>query len=125
MSIIPQKINTQEEYRDLVEKFSWLADQQLRFCEECVAIGSIHEVLGQIPSLISIVNAIGYLRGQDGAFLDFRPHTDYQKELYENEDNFEKRLRAIIEHLMNSELKQEYIDKLQTYYIKTRTLQSP
>lgn len=116
------EIKTPEAYRQLVEQFSFLADKELQKYEVWASQGNLHEMALGLPKIISIVNVIGYLRGQDGAFSDIRPKTDFQPELYKNEDFFEKRLFALITQVNAS--KQEaptYKLAVHTYYLKARS----
>lgn len=76
-----------------------------------------------MPAIISLVNTVGYLRGQDGMFLDIRPRTENQGEFYKYEDQFETRLDKLIDILMDSDEKDFYIERLESYLIKSRTKQ--
>lgn len=76
-----------------------------------------------MPAIISLVNTVGYLRGQDGMFLDIRPRTENQNEFYGYEDLFEKRLNKLIDILMDSDEKDFYQERLESYLIKSRTKQ--
>lgn len=79
--------------------------------------------MGSVPKLISLVNMIGYLRGQDGAFLDIRPDSEggYQDELYNNENEFEKRLTDFLIAIAPEAQRKEALKfELEQYYIKAR-----
>jgi hypothetical protein len=87
-------------YKDLVSKYSWLVDSELRKVELNIKEHPVNLDMNieSLPKLISLVNVIGYLRGQDNAFIEIRPNgvVEYQSELYNNEYAFERRLSDII-----------------------------
>lgn len=122
MSIVFKKTEKPEEYKDLVEKFSYLVDKELAVLEKRAGDTDIDSVISRMPQLISLVNAIGYLRGQDNVFLDFRPRGlgEVQKELYDNERLFEDRLRALIDFINKSNDLKEYARVLEEYFLKYR-----
>ena len=120
MAIEFQQPATADEYRDLVQKYSFLVDAQLKLVEENE---DNHYLIGFLPALISAVNVIGYLRGQDNMFIDARPWLDFQTELYRNEDAFEHRLSALISRIMNSANSEEYKNRIQEYYMNVRTIE--
>jgi hypothetical protein len=78
-----------------------------------------------MPALISLVNTVGYLRGRDGVFLNIRPQTEDQAEFYKYEDQFEKRLDKLIDVIMDSDEKDFYKERLESYLVKSRTKQKP
>lgn len=119
MPISPKPINDAEEYKDLVEKFSFLVEKEFEKCEK-MKDGDILGVIQNLPKLISLVNTIGYLRGQDGAFLEARPHTDFQPDLYKNEDVFEAKLYKLIDFISSPEAKARYRQRLEEYFLKAR-----
>lgn len=126
MSIQIQKLSDGEEYIKFVRQFITLFDEQLRVFEARERNAeNIQDLVRQMPALISLVNTVGYLRGQDGVFLSIRPRTENQSELYEYEDFFEKRLNALIDIIMDSEQKDFYVEKLESYFVKVRTKQKP
>lgn len=109
-------------YMDLVEKFCILADLEISRWEKIMASGKHDsELATAMPALISIVNTIGYLRGQDGMFDDSRSPGVDNKKLYQYEDAFEKRLRNLINYIKNSKMKDWYIQRLTDYFIKARS----
>lgn len=118
-----KKIETAEGYTEFVRTFALLLDKQLTLMEGYMkSANGAHDLVQQMPALISLVNTIGYLRGQDGMFLDIRPNTpENQKEFYELEDMFEKRLNSIIDFLLQSDEKRYYQERLEMYFIKART----
>ncbi len=114
---------TADEYKNLVSTYSWLVDSELAKIEKISKEHPEAMPVESLPKLISLVNVVGYLRGQDGAFIDVRPDgvADFQNELYENEDSFEKRLHEIIESVcLNEQSQQKYRFLLEQYYIKAR-----
>jgi hypothetical protein len=119
---LPQ--NTQE-YIDIAEKLSALVDQELSRVESNRHEGRFHDVILRLPAIISAVNTIGYLRGEDGMFLDFRPKDIQEKgvqgALYANEEAFEHRLQALIDYLSTTKEADFYRETLERYYITART----
>ena len=116
-------LKTAEEYKDLVSKYSWLVDSELLKIETVIKEHPDQANIEALPKLISLVNVVGYLRGQDGAFLDIRPDevTEYQRELYDNEDAFESRLREIIKAVcVDPKNIERYKAVLDRYFIKAR-----
>lgn len=123
MEITKNKITTADEYIDFVRKFTTLLDEQMTHHEkENLDDNELLNLATGLPALISLVNTVGYLRGQDGIFLDIRPRTDSQHELYALEDGFENRLKKLIDSIMKSNQKDFYLDRLNTYFIKARSL---
>lgn len=117
-----RKIESGEAYTEFVRAFSTLLDQQLTLLEGYMnGKEGAHTLIQQMPALISLVNTVGYLRGQDGMFLDIRPSTENQKEFYEYEDLFEKRLSTLIDFILNSDEKEYYRERLESYFVKART----
>jgi len=121
MNIEFKKIETQEEYIDLVEKLSYLVDKEITEYEMLLQ-KNVFEVVNAMPKIISLVNVIGYLRGQGGAFLNFRPKvSEHQESLYKNEDAFEARLYKLVEKISESEeTRNHYESTLKEYFIKNR-----
>ena len=123
MQIPNKEITTSEEYVDFVEKFITLLDKQMTRAESEIGdqLG-LMSVLSSMPALISLVNTVGYLRGQDGMFINIRPTTENQSTLYEYEDHFEARLKKLIEVVLESNLSAEYKKRLNMYFVQARTL---
>ncbi|MBT4153981.1 MAG: hypothetical protein HOE53_05035 [Candidatus Magasanikbacteria bacterium] len=122
MQIEKQSLTTAQEYTDFVRAYATLLDEQLAIWEERAKNKeSLHEVAHAMPALISLVNTVGHLRGQDGMFLHIRPQTDSQKEFYGYEDLFEKRLNHLIEIVQSSEEKEFYIERLKQYFVSARS----
>lgn len=122
MEINKKMIESAEGYTEFVRAFATLLDQQLTLLEGYMnRKEGAHNLIQQMPALISLVNTVGYLRGQDGMFLDIRPSTENQKEFYEYEDLFEKRLSTLIDFVLSSEEKEYYQERLESYFVKART----
>lgn len=122
MNINFKELNSGEEYTDFVRAFTTLLDKQFAICEwRLKEKGGLHDVAYQMPALISMVNTLGYLRGESNMFLDFRPHTDNQDEFYTYEKLFGARLQKLIDLLLASQEKQFYHDQLERYFIQFRT----
>lgn len=115
-------IKTPEEYKDVVEKFFGLADAELQKFERLAQNPTdLYSVAESLPKLISLVNVIGYMRGQDNAFLDVRPpHLEFQKDLYENENRFEARLKKLIDVINSSPEKEHARRRLEEYFLRHR-----
>ena len=122
MEINKKIIESPEVYTEFVRAFATLLDQQLTLVEGYMnGKEGAHNLVQQMPAIISLVNTIGYLRGQDGMFLDIRPSTENQKEFYEYEDLFEKRLGVLIDFVLSSDEKEYYRERLESYFVKART----
>lgn len=108
MKLVFKKINNEDEYQNFVEQVYFLADQELKKAEEIKIKDNHHDLALVLPKLVSIVNIIGYLRGQDNIFVDFRPHVSFQQELYLMEEEFEKRLSQLIDYIKTTDSKDLY-----------------
>jgi hypothetical protein len=118
-------IKTADEYKDLVEKYSWLVDSELKKVEQNIREhpANLDVNIESLPKLISLVNVIGYLRGQGNAFIEVRPDgvAEFQRELYDNEDAFEGRLREIIKAIcVDTIYLEKYKAVLDRYFLKAR-----
>lgn len=109
----------EKEYIDLFNNFKTIIDKQLEYFETNTE--NNHELANKLPALISLINTIEYLRGQEGMFLNFRPHTSNQAEFYKIENEFEKRLEKLITRILNSEEAEFYKTKIHTYFCEVRT----
>jgi hypothetical protein len=117
-----EEIKTGEEYTKFVREFVTLLDRELSVLEERVEKKEdIRNIARRMPAIISLVNTVGYLRGQDNVFLKIRPSTENQREFYNYENLFEDRLNKIIEFLLDSEEKDFYIEILESYLVKVRS----
>lgn len=111
-----------EQYIAFVQTFVSLADKELTRLENIqLSEKTIHTVIERIPAIISIVNTIGYLRGQDNVFVNDRPVIENQTLLYEYEDYFEKRLRDLINAIKTYDKDQYLNTSIEKYFLKTRT----
>lgn len=122
MDIQQRQLSTADEYTNFVREFVTLLDKQLSLWEDRAKNKEeLRDLALQMPAIISLVNTVGYLRGQDGMFLDIRPRTDNQNEFYAYEDLFEKRLSNLIDILLYSNEKKFYKERLESYLIESRT----
>ncbi len=126
MAISFTQMQSSEEYKDLIQKYSYLVDQELSRIESQLSELTPQDVAGVLPKFISAINVIGYLRGQDGMFIEARPGSiTFQKDLYENEDAFEERLRKLISYVKkDSKSFLQYRNLLNEYYLEARGLRS-
>ena len=121
------EIKTADVYKDLIGKYSWLVDSELQKIERGIKEhpDNLDMCIGSLPKIISLVNVVGYLRGQDNAFIDVRPDrvAEYQRELYDNEDMFENRLHKIIKVICaDSKYMERYKAVLDRYFLKARLI---
>ncbi len=114
--ITPKALTTEEEYRLFVEQFTYLANEEFKQAERAAQANDDALVRQMLPKLVSIANTVGYLRGQDGAFIESRPHTSFQNELYENEDAFTARLEKLVKYILQTRSKDAYLSELVRYY---------
>jgi len=107
------------EYLQCVQTLAGLADAEFVRAEQ----SDMHNLLSRLPGLVSIVNVIGYLRGQDGFFIDVRPEglAESQRDLYALEDEFEKRLSALLTKVADSYNVAELHQRMDAYYVTART----
>ena len=117
MEIAFEQPHTAEQYRHLVQTYSFLVDAEMKLVEDEPSDSYLAE---RLPALISAVNVIGYLRGQHGVFVDARPPLDFQKELYRNEDAFEGRLAALVRRVEASASAGSYAENLRAYYLNRK-----
>ncbi len=114
---------TAEEYLRMVENFSWLVDKELKAAEDEISANPGPLQAQMLPKLVSLVNVTGYMRGQDGVFLNSRPFdvSSFQSELYKNEDSFEGRLYKLIEKICETtEGAAAFKVRTEEYYIRNR-----
>lgn len=114
--------NSGEAYVDFVRKFVTLIDSEMNNAELLIQKDSeIGTLVDRMPALISLVNTVGYLRGQDGVFLDIRPRTENQNEFYQYEHDFEQRLENLIMRIRESNMFDYYKDRLEQYFVNSRS----
>ena len=122
MDIEKRQITTGEQYTDFVIKFVTLLDQELLVLEERIKNKKRYSQCCTANASDNLSSyTVGYLRGQDGIFLEIRPMTENQREFYKFEDLFEDRLNKIIELILDSEEKDFYIKRLESYLVKVLT----
>lgn len=120
-----KEIKTPEEYLDFAQKLAYLTDLELSQAEQSVNQG--YDVSQRLPALISMVNTVGYLRGQDGMFGHLEPKLNLEdkKPLFQNEKEFENRLSVMIDKVMFSKYADDYRRALENYYVRVRTNTPP
>jgi hypothetical protein len=82
------------------------------------------EFAKKIVRIISLVNTIGFLRGQDGMFNDIRPPATVSiGGLYRFEDDLENRLRVLIDYIESEEsgVTDFYHRYLHRFYVASRS----
>lgn len=116
-----KEITTPEEYLDFAEKLAYLTNLELGQAEQNLNQG--YDISQRLPALISMVNAIGYLRGQDGMFGHLEPRLNLEDKtaLFQNEKEFENRLYTMIDKVMASKYAEDYHRALENYYVRVRT----
>src|SRR5665213_2763005 len=113
-----------ENYQHTAEAVSFLIFWELKKAEaglDALKSGAHpSKVLTALPRLVSMVNMMGYFRGQDDAFLEIRPKGPAvnQAELYRAEKKYEKMLRKIITRLYDAGHGDECHACLEQYYVK-------
>ena len=120
------KITSEEQYIEMVKQYSYLADYSLSLIEaEIQNSVSPQELINNLLKLISLVNVIGYFRGQDGVLMDFQSlRTNSMSWLRQNEDEFENRLWSIIDYVKADEIAaKQYRAKMLDYYLKNRGIE--
>jgi len=113
---------TPSEYKALFRQLAVVVDQELTLLEMRLEKGTQTEyekVVARLPILISSIHTIGFLRGQDGAFLSFRPAVDNQPEMYKVEYDFEKRLSSIITALLKLGFEERMSELLNRDFVVT------
>jgi len=128
MELPNHPIKNENEWKQFVEQFVTLLDTEMtRWEEKAKDQTYITELIHAMPALISLVNTVGYLRGQDGMFDHLGPeirHATTQKN-YEYEDELESRLNKLIDIILQSKEKDYYTQRLDSYFTKVRTKQKP
>ncbi len=123
-----QAVLASAEYLAFAQSFFTLVENEcLRMKLEAQTQG-VDTVIHQMPALISLVNCVGYFRGQDGMFRREHPTSvgDTQKLLYQMEDRVEKLLNDIIELILASEpAKAQYKERLMNYFVRSRAGEKP
>ncbi len=110
------------EYMAMVEQFSALVDHAFKNVEAMVSEQYIHDVALRLPSLISLVNTIAMLRGDNDAFTAARPESpERQGELYRLEEMFRTRLEKLISLVEASSERDLYQKHLGEYYYQIKS----
>jgi hypothetical protein len=75
-----------------------------------------------LPRIVSLVNSLGLIRGQDNYFVDFREisNTYFQKEMYINEQEMEERLNKLIDKVLQSKASERYKIEMYKYFTEFR-----
>lgn len=112
----------EQQYLETVKNLIELAEYEMKKAEDKSEFNDLHNLALQLPRLISIVNVISYLRGQDGVFEGIKPiMPSNTQELYVIEDTFEKRLNSLIEKVNSDpKSKEVYQQLMKQYYLKAR-----
>lgn len=112
-----------EEYIQFSDTFYRLVVIELDNAESYVAEKNLSGLVVKMRKLISMVNCVGYFRGQEGGFADPRPEgvSAQQGKLYTQEGECENRLQALIDILCASDQADEYRESLKEYYLQQRT----
>ncbi len=116
------------EYLALAQAFFNLVEQECGRMKSLILAEGPSAAVHQMPALISLVNCVGYFRGQDGMFREAHPPSigDLQTFLYKMEDAVEKQLEEIIQLILASEpAKQEYKERLMNYFVRSRCGEKP
>lgn len=111
---------TSDQYLAFASEFASLVKMALAKAEGDIAQDA-HAVAKTMPALISLVNSVGYLRGQDSILVDFTPEGTDRKPLYAAEDECENRLNKLISTLLQSDEAAYYRQKLENYLVKSRS----
>lgn len=117
------EITNQEDYLRLVKQYSGLVDYELTLVEGYMSEGRRpSDLANYIPKVVSLVNVVGYLRGQDGVFMNtLEVRSGIVSQLYENEDDFERRLSAVMEYVTSDAEAMKFCRaKLMEYYLLHR-----
>ncbi len=117
-------IHASSEYLLLAQSFFALVMRECEKAKTDIQTLGAETVIQRMPALISLVNSVGYLRGQDGMFLDDRPTPAMyiQSLLYKLEDEAEKKLHELIESMLASEtIKERYKERLMNYFVRSRS----
>jgi len=127
MSLPSRAINNESEWRQFVEQFVTLLDKEMSTWEEKITDPTnITGLIHAMPALISLVNTVGYLRGQDGMF-DMGPEISVAvaHDIINYENAFEERLNNFIDIILQSKEREYYEQRLDSYFTKVRTKQKP
>ncbi len=119
----PSLPKTAEAYLAIVKGLTALTVLELNAFQDAQRAGKKEAWVHKLPGLISLVNTIGYLRGQDGFFLDHRPAGlgEYSSTLYALEDKVENILSFNLEELCKDASTISVIrQRLLQYFVQAR-----
>jgi hypothetical protein len=124
-----EQIDRINEYIEFAEKFYLMVKKELEKWEKLSEDeNNLRELIHVMPSLISAVNTVGYLRGQDGMFSESKPPIpliEDMNRLRSNEAECEGKLDELIKTLLSSKEKEYYIGRITSYFVKARSNQKP
>jgi hypothetical protein len=115
-----------ESYIATAEAITALTGAALSDLEASRDRGDLGSTARGLPPVVSLVNVVGYMRGQGGVLLSHRPAgvQDHQAALYAAEDAAEKRLWALIDAVCaDPESRVAYLASMREYYLIHRTPQ--
>lgn len=115
--IAPIQIEDEAGYKFLVESYYYLVDMELKKAESRMQNGEHESLSFLLPRVMCAVNTIGYLRGQDNVFIDFRPPVSFQRDLYAIEDECNKRLMALLDYIATTQSNQLFIEEKRKYFL--------
>ncbi len=123
-SNIPCEANT-DEYLRFAESFFAMAERECVRMKERIEKEGASAAVHQMPALISLVNCVGYLRGQDGMLYE-APRSGILGPLYKMEDTVEKHLDEIIQSILAADqVKEVYKERLMNYFVRSRCGEKP
>ncbi|MBP7774747.1 hypothetical protein KA078_03070 [Candidatus Woesebacteria bacterium] len=114
--IAPMKIENEAAYIFLVESYYYLVDMELKKAESRMQNGEHESLSFLLPRVMCAVNTIGYLRGQDNIFVDFRPPVSFQRDLYAIEGECERRLSTLLNYIATTQSNQLFIEEKHKYF---------
>ena len=111
------RLQNEDDFRVLAEMLALLTDYEMRRLRK-----SNDDVIDKMPILISLVNTLGFLRGQHGAFRGLSIRDDDLRTLIrKNEIKYENRLGTfILNNIKGEGMKERYKRKLTTFFVDFR-----
>jgi hypothetical protein len=118
--------NKPSQYLEMVARLSFLIDCEISAGEDKTMLidqapkKEVEEICWLVPRLISMSNTMGFLRGQDNRFTNFRPDgitPDEQNDLYADADFVQQRVQDIIIKLIEAGYKLQLTKAMQKYYM--------
>lgn len=123
-----EAVRAAAEYLTFAQAFFALVERECAKAKADIQTQGVESVIHRMPALISLVNSVGYLRGQDGMFRDEHPRSvsDTQNLLYKMEGRAEDQLNEIIQLLLASDAtKERYKERLMNYFVRSRSGEKP